>query len=279
VKLMVQTRIYSLAQTDNPPAMKFPNASAVPSDYDFKRDLRYFEALAKFIDHEPVAPEDMAIRGMAASLGIIKGQPFQPDARMKAMLNTAADVAFKMAAVDDYDTRYPNKLIYPDRKWEVAFLGGSPEFRKDGYLNFDAMLSYFHKAFATSAAMVLEMPGKGSQYLVGLRDADGDYLSGSTSYHLHVPANVPAANYWSVVWGNRITVAVRRYNLLHCMSLEVCRFSVAGIAKLSARSCSRRPKSAKARSRAPEYVAHKDWHKARAVRLELLAAVAEEWAI
>ena len=199
VKLMEQSRVYSLAQKDNPPAMKFPNASAVPSDYDFKRDLGYFESLAKFIDHEPVAPEDMAMRGMAASLGIIKGQPFQPDARMRAMLNTAADVAVKMAAVDDYDTRYPNKLIYPDRKWEVGFLGGSPVFRKDGYLDFDAMISYFHKAFATSAAMVLEMPGKGSQYLVGLRDADGDYLSGGTSYRLHVPANVPAENYWSVV--------------------------------------------------------------------------------
>jgi hypothetical protein len=42
------------------------------------------------------------------------------------MLNTAADVAFKMAAVDDYDSRYPDKLIYPDRKWEVAFLGEQP---------------------------------------------------------------------------------------------------------------------------------------------------------
>jgi hypothetical protein len=31
--------------------------------------------------------------------------------------------------------------------------------------------------------------------------------------------------------------------------LLLCRFSVAGIARLSARSCSRRPKSAKARSR------------------------------
>jgi hypothetical protein len=199
VKLMERTRIYPLAQKDSPPVMKFPNASAVPSNYDFKRDIRYFEALAKFIDHEPVASDDMAMRGMAASLSIVKGQPFQPNERMKAMLNTAANVAFKMAAVDDYDTRYPNKLIYPDRKWEVAFLGGSPEFRKDGYLIFDAMLSYFHKAFATSPSMVLEMPGKGSQYLVGLRDADGDYLSGGTSYHLHVPANVPAANYWSVV--------------------------------------------------------------------------------
>jgi hypothetical protein len=45
VKLMEQTRIYSLTQKDNPPVMKFPNASAVASDYDFKRDLRYFESL------------------------------------------------------------------------------------------------------------------------------------------------------------------------------------------------------------------------------------------
>jgi hypothetical protein len=31
--------------------MEFPNASAKPADTDFKRDLRYFEALAKFLDH------------------------------------------------------------------------------------------------------------------------------------------------------------------------------------------------------------------------------------
>jgi hypothetical protein len=87
----------------------------------------------------------------------------------------------------------------PDRKWEVVFLGGSPVFRKDSYLDFDALINFFHKGYSTSASMVLEMPGKGSQYLLGLRDADGDYLSGGTSYRLHVPANVPAANYWSVV--------------------------------------------------------------------------------
>jgi hypothetical protein len=199
VKLMERTRIYALAQQDHPPAMQFPNATAVPSDYDFKRALRYFASLATFLDHEPVAPEDMVMRGMAASLGIVKGQPFKPDERMQAMLNTAANVAFNMAAVESYDSRYPNKLIYPDRKWEAVFLGGSPVFRQESYLDFDAMINFFHKAFATSASMVLEMPGKGSQYLLGVRDAEGDYLSGGTSYRLHVPANVPVANYWSVV--------------------------------------------------------------------------------
>ncbi len=199
VKLMEQSRIYPLAQKDNPPAMKFPNASAKPADYDFKRDIRYFESLAEFINHEPVAPEDMAMRGMAASLGIVKGKPFQPDAKMKALFNKAADVGFKMAAATSYDSHNPDKLIYPDRKWEVVFPGGSPVFRQASYLDFDAMIFFFHKAYSTSAAMVLAMPGKGSQYLVAYCDADGDFTSGGQSYRLHMPAHVPAANYWSVV--------------------------------------------------------------------------------
>jgi hypothetical protein len=199
VKLMEQTRIYPLAQKNNPPAMNFPNASAKLADYDFKRDLRYFEALAEFINHEPVAPEDMAMRGRAASLGIVKGQPFQPDARMKALLNKAGDVGFKMAATLAWDSRYPGTLIYPDRKWEAVFPGGSPVFHKDSYLDFDAMIAFFQRGYSTSAAMIIAMPGKGSQYLITPRDADGDYLSGGQTYRLHIPANAPAANYWSVV--------------------------------------------------------------------------------
>jgi hypothetical protein len=84
---------------------------------------------------------------LAASLGIVKGKPFQPDAKMKALLNAAGDAAFKMAAVDFFDTRYPNKLVYADRNWEVTFLGGSPVFRKDSYLDFDAMINFFAKAY------------------------------------------------------------------------------------------------------------------------------------
>jgi hypothetical protein len=83
VRLMEQSRIYALAQKNSPPAMAFPNASAVSSDYDFRRDLPISKRWPAFINHEPVAPEDMAMRGMAATLGIVKGQPFQPDARMK----------------------------------------------------------------------------------------------------------------------------------------------------------------------------------------------------
>ena len=74
-----------------------------------------------------------------------------------------------------------------------------PGFPADTYLDFDAMIAFFHSAYSTSPAMVIQMPGKGAQYLGGITDADGDYLTGEQPYRLHVPAEVPVLNYWSIV--------------------------------------------------------------------------------
>ena len=96
------------------------------------------------------------------------------------------------------DLPFPNGY-HADRNWQVIFIGGSPVFEEDTYRNLDALISFFHKAYSTSDGMVIAMPGRGSQYLLGLRDADGEYLSGEHTYRVHLPADMPAANYWSVV--------------------------------------------------------------------------------
>ena len=46
--------------------------------------------LARFIDHEYADPADMEMRGMLAALGIVKGQPFEPDARTRDILDKGA---------------------------------------------------------------------------------------------------------------------------------------------------------------------------------------------
>jgi hypothetical protein len=46
--------------------------------------------------------------------------------------------------------------------------------------------------------MQSDTPGQGQIYLAAYRDADGDWLDGANSYVLHVPANAPAAAFWSV---------------------------------------------------------------------------------
>jgi len=47
--------------------------------------------------------------------------------------------------------------------------------------------------------MAAKMIGKGSQYAFNATDMNGNYLDGSRTYMLNIPANVPAKDFWSVV--------------------------------------------------------------------------------
>ncbi|MBL4575973.1 MAG: DUF1254 domain-containing protein [Opitutaceae bacterium] len=40
--------------------------------------------------------------------------------------------------------------------------------------------------------------GKGSQYVRSARDSNGDWLNGSNTYRLRVPANAPVKLFWSL---------------------------------------------------------------------------------
>ena len=76
-------KVYPLSAKDSPPKTEFVNLSSkvmntvVPNDYSF------FEKLHDLIQGEPdefLGPE---AKGMMAAIGIVKGQPFAPDDRMK----------------------------------------------------------------------------------------------------------------------------------------------------------------------------------------------------
>lgn len=46
--------------------------------------------------------------------------------------------------------------------------------------------------------MVSQTPGKGANYMVANFDAAGNPLSGSKSYKVTLPPQIPAANFWSI---------------------------------------------------------------------------------
>jgi hypothetical protein len=55
---------------------------------------------------------------MLASIGIVKGQPFTPDAKTRATLDRAAMTAYKMSRVIGFEETiggHTNR-IYPDRR-------------------------------------------------------------------------------------------------------------------------------------------------------------------
>jgi hypothetical protein len=76
VRVMEQTRIYPLGKKETAKPMQFPDASGVPANMLYPQDGTAFDMLSRFINHEYVDPADMYMRGVAAELGIVKGQPF-----------------------------------------------------------------------------------------------------------------------------------------------------------------------------------------------------------
>ena len=74
----------------------------------------------------------------------------------------------------------------------------NPTQETDNYSQLDERLHYTYGAIYTSPGIGVMKAGPGSKYVQAFKDKDGNRLDGGKSYRLHVPANVPAAAFWSV---------------------------------------------------------------------------------
>ena len=194
-------RIYSLSKADNPPAMEFKNVSGKYHNTVHANDFKFFDEVNEIIQEEPIDAISPEARGRLALLGIIKGQPFNPDKRMREILNEAASVGATIARSIVFASRDKTTFIYSDDKtWFNPFTIGNHEFMaKDGWLNLDARVQFMYSAIGITPAMVVAMPGIGSQYAAACRDAEGNYLDGTKTYKLTLPPDPPAKDFWSIV--------------------------------------------------------------------------------
>jgi hypothetical protein len=197
VGLMKQLEIYPLAETAAPPAMEFMNGSGRAIDTVFPDSFRFFELLAMLVNEEPVDIFDPLERSMMQAIGIEKGKAFNPDARLKALLSEAARLGGAMARANSYASTFGR--FYPDRHWQGVPTGISYTFIEDGIPQVDTRNWLYYTAIGNSPAIMAKNVGQGSQYLWTYRDADGQYLDGARSYRLHIPPNIPAKAFWSVL--------------------------------------------------------------------------------
>lgn len=135
---------------------------------------------------------------MLKSLGIEHGKPFAPDARMKKILTEAALVGDATARTLTYRMRDKEAYYYEGSAWRTAFLGGY-NFEQDGIKLLNSASQYYFYATGVTPAMESKMVGAGSQYALAFVDSKGKPLDGSLTYKLHLPANVPVKNFWSVI--------------------------------------------------------------------------------
>jgi hypothetical protein len=196
--------LHATTESGEAPKVEFVNTSGLKFNTISANDFSFFEELNEVVQREPADWVDPDTVGLFASIGMVKGRPFAPDARMKAILTEAVAVGNATARTLLFEPRNPEAYFYPDRKWFTAFIGGSYEFLSGAERLLDARSMFFYYATGITPAMAMAKPGSGSAYAATFRDATGAFLDGGQTYRITLPGPIPAKEFWSfVVYDNQ----------------------------------------------------------------------------
>jgi hypothetical protein len=195
-------KIYPLSTAHYPQVAQYIDTTDKPMDATLLRwedNIAFWQVLHRVINAEPLVPGFLSMHGLLSELGIEKGKPFSPDARMTTILEKAAKMGRDQMLVSAFDSARPDRINWPDRKWEwIGLVPGSAQFDTPSGLDLEARDRWFAQAIVTSPAMFNRSAGAGSLYWLAARDTSGAYLDGGKTYRLTVPQPVPGKLFWSV---------------------------------------------------------------------------------
>jgi hypothetical protein len=196
-------RIYPLSEAASPKPQKFIQGAQKQYRAQPMFDLSDFHLLDRLVQEEPMQEHDKVMYGMLEGIGIRKGQKFDPSPEVAAILEKAAKDAqayliehiksgesfnpfweggawgsFKVTtdvAATLLSYSFDDRLAYQDRVIDVFYFSGGM------YKSFDATRP------------------SSTAYLWTAQDGDGNSLDSARTYKIHIPANAPMQDFWSII--------------------------------------------------------------------------------
>jgi hypothetical protein len=204
-----------LAALSKPGELTFVEGTGLSLNTIPPNDFSYYEMLDALVQEQPASALNKEIGGQFAAIGIVKGKPFNPDARMRKILTDAIGIANAAGRTVAFRPRESEGFGYysPTSKWlNPLFVGGydftrpPPDITKEGVKPYpasgartlDARAAFFYVATGVTPAMVMRLPEVGSQYLFGIFDTKDRPFDGAKTYKVTLPPNIPAAKFWSL---------------------------------------------------------------------------------
>ena len=202
-----------LAPNPPVPETKFVEASGKSFNTIPPNDFSYFEMLNELVQLEPATSFNPELMGQLAAIGIVKGKPFNPDAKTRKILTDAAAVGNAAGRTLNWQSaRYPGWAYYPDSMWANMLWQGGFDFEtppsmvtKEGFKpnpptgarTLDSRAAFYYAYTMDSPGMIMRLPNVGSQYLMGFLDSNKEPYDGGKTYKVVLPPDIPADNFWS----------------------------------------------------------------------------------
>jgi hypothetical protein len=196
------------------PETVFVEASGKPVNTIPPNDIGFYELLNELVQEQPAGSADIELMGELAAIGIVRGKPFEPDDRMRGILEEAAAVGTATSRALLFDPRESEGFSYYDGSaWENQMWVGGYDFEtppplvtEDGIKPFPptgvralhSRVAWFYGYTGVTPAMCMRLTGVGSQYIFAFKDADGNRLDGAKTYRVTLPPDIPAARFWSL---------------------------------------------------------------------------------
>jgi len=189
------------------PDMDFINFSGVKYNTIHANNVDFYYELNEVIQYEPETSGDPYFKGLAATIGIIKGSPFNPKGEHLEVLKEAAAIANVYARNQAFRPTNNETFFFgkSKRQWFLPF-GSTLDYRfiQDGRLFLDDRTAFHYLATGITPLMTAQFDGKGSSYLVTTTDSSSAALDGNEVYSITLPPKPPMKRFWSfVVYDNQ----------------------------------------------------------------------------